>query len=128
MTFPLCLAGTPKEDFYFLFVRICLQIPSTKIWRVIRQKTESQNGCFKKTKHAKFSERRRFLPPDKHTYLCVSGSKNRSFFGKFGMFCFLEKPVLRFALLPYYRHFAVVNWRKRKWLINVSYNLNESFI
>ena len=25
---------------------------------VIRQKRESQNGCFKKTKHAKFSEKR----------------------------------------------------------------------
>ena len=45
---------------------------------VIRQKGESQNWCFKKTKHAKCS-----------------------FFGKFGMFCFLETPALRFALLPY---------------------------
>ena len=30
---------------------------------VIRQKGESQNGCFKKTKHAKFSEKRTFLTP-----------------------------------------------------------------
>ena len=28
---------------------------------VIRQKGESQNGCLKKTKHAKFSEKRTFL-------------------------------------------------------------------
>ena len=28
---------------------------------VIRQKDESQNGCFKKTKQANFSEKRRFL-------------------------------------------------------------------
>ena len=28
---------------------------------VIRQKDESQNGCFKRTKHAKFSEKRTFL-------------------------------------------------------------------
>ena len=28
---------------------------------VIRQKGESQNGYFKKTKHAKFSEKRTFL-------------------------------------------------------------------
>ena len=27
---------------------------------VIRQKGESQNGCYKKTKHAKFSEKRTF--------------------------------------------------------------------
>ena len=30
---------------------------------VIRQKGESQNGCYKKTKHAKFSEKRTFLTP-----------------------------------------------------------------
>ena len=37
------------------------------------------------------------------TYVCVSGGKKCSFFGKFGVLCFLETPVLRFALLPYYR-------------------------
>ena len=46
-----------------------------------------------------------FLPPDTHKYVCVSGGKNCSFFGKFGVLSFLETPVLRFALLPYY-------WRK----------------
>ena len=30
---------------------------------VIRQNGESQNRCFKKTKHAKFSEKRTFLTP-----------------------------------------------------------------
>ena len=30
---------------------------------VIKQKEESQNGCFKKTKHAKFSEKQTFLTP-----------------------------------------------------------------
>ena len=30
---------------------------------VIKQKGESQNGCFKKTKHAKFPEKRTFLIP-----------------------------------------------------------------
>ena len=30
---------------------------------VIRQKGESQNGCFKETKHAKFSEKRTFVTP-----------------------------------------------------------------
>ena len=29
----------------------------------IRQKSESQNGCFKKTQHAKFSEKQTFLTP-----------------------------------------------------------------
>ena len=36
-----------------------------------------------------------------HAYVCVSGGKKCSFFGKFGALCFLETPVLRFALLPY---------------------------
>ena len=43
-----------------------------------------------------------FLPPDTHTYMCVSVGEKRSFFGKFGVLCFLETPVLRFALLSYY--------------------------
>ena len=34
-----------------------------EISSVIRQKGESQNECFKKTKHAKFSEKRTFLTP-----------------------------------------------------------------
>ena len=63
-----------------------------------RQKNEYQNGCFKKTKHAKFSEKREFL-----TCVCVLGGKKCSFFGKFGVLCFLETFVLRFALFPHYR-------------------------
>ena len=54
---------------------------------VIRQKDESWNGCFKKTKHAKFSEKRTFLTPI-------------SFFEKFVVFCFLETPISRFADSP----------------------------
>ena len=64
---------------------------------------ESQNGCFKKIKHAKFSEKRTFLTP---WYAHVK--KCQGFFGKFGVLCFLETPVLRFALLPYYRQY----WRE----------------
>ena len=36
-------------------------------------------------------------------YVCVSGGKKCLFSGNFGVLCFLETPVLRFALLPYYR-------------------------
>ena len=36
-------------------------------------------------------------------YVCISEGKKCSFFGKFSVLCFLETPVLRFALLPYYR-------------------------
>ena len=58
----------------------------------MRQKGESQNGCFKKAKHAKI-----------RTHMCVSGGKKCLFFGNFGVLCFLKTPVLRFAQLPYYR-------------------------
>ena len=64
-----------------------------------RQKTrsfqcESQNESNKKAKHAKFSEKRTFLTP--------RGEKC-SFFGEFGVLCFLVTPVLRFAVLLYHR-------------------------
>ena len=70
-----------------------MSLDTSFISLVIRQKGESQNGCFKKAKHAKISE-------------CVSGVKKCSFFGNFGVLCFLETPVLRFALLPYSRRFV----------------------
>ena len=50
---------------------------------------ESQNGCFRKTKHVKF------------------WGKKCYFFGKFGVLRLLETPVLRFTLLPYYQRLYV---------------------
>ena len=41
------------------------------------------------------------------TYFCVSGGKKCLFFGNFGVLCFLETPVLRFPLLPYYRRLTL---------------------
>ena len=72
---------------------------------VINQKGESQNGCFKKIKHAKFPKSEHFLPFDTHTYLCVSGGKKCSFFGNFGMLYFFETPVSGFTFLSYYRRY-----------------------
>ena len=40
-----------------------------------------------------------------HAYMWVSGGKKCSFFGKFGVLCFLKIPFLKFDLLPYYRRF-----------------------
>ena len=34
--------------------------------------------------------------------LVYQGGKKCSFFGKFGVFCFLETPILKFTLLPYH--------------------------
>ena len=68
----------------------------TSIATVIKQKGETQNWCFKKTKHAKFSEK-----------FSVSGGKKCSFFEKIGVICFLETRLLRFALLPYYQRLDI---------------------
>ena len=48
-----------------LISRFLKQMPS-----IIRQKGKSLNGCFKKIKHAKFSEKRSFLTPltRRHTF------------------------------------------------------------
>ena len=72
-------------------------------------RSKSQNGCFQKTKHARFSEKRTFLTPWYAHIHC-------SFFGKFGVLCFVETLVLRFALLPYYR---------RIWAKNPTSNILE---
>ena len=53
------------------------------------------------------------------TYVCVSRGKKCLFFGKFGMLCFLETAVLRFALLPYYRRFKLFFFMS----LNVSWSM-----
>ena len=67
-----------------------------------RQEGESQNGGNKKTKQAKFFEKRLFLLPDTRTYVCVSRGQKFLFFKKFDML-FLVTSVLKYALLRYYQ-------------------------
>ena len=75
---------------------------------VIRQKGESQNECFKKTKHTKIFEKWTFFTP---IYAHV-------------VLCFLETPGLRFALLPYYRQnikldiYRVLEWHQTTFSCN----------
>ena len=57
---------------------------------VTRQKEQSQNGCYKKTKHTKFSEKQAFLMyVHVRTCVCVSRGKKGLFFRKCGGFFFL---------------------------------------
>ena len=58
-TAPLFSSVKKIEEVNHGFNKFILWIVSS----VIRQKGESQNGCFKKTKHAKFSKKRTFLTP-----------------------------------------------------------------
>ena len=63
------------------------------------------------------------LPPDTHTYVCVSGGKKYSFFGKFGVLCFLETPVLRFA---FNNTQPFLDPRSLWWHLNNEYNVSDS--
>ena len=90
----LSLRSSPKSVF-----GVCISINLNFFTRLkfffsllmIRQKGESQNGCFKKTKHAKFSEKKILtpwyayvkLPPDTHT-----------------------------SSYPWYAHVKLDNWKK----------------
>ena len=62
--------------------------------------------------------------------MCVSGSKKYSFFGKFGMLCFLETSVLRFAFLPYHRRFIHTLTNSSLMRVNfpISYTARAVFV
>ena len=57
-----------------------------------------KTGVSRKQSTSNFSKNKHFLLPDAHMYVCVSGGKKYSFYGKFDGLCFLETPVLRFTL------------------------------
>ena len=85
-----CIWGTVKDLWWHFNGKLITQFRNTSS-SVIRQKK---------------NEKRTFLAPDTHT-VCVSRGKKCSFFGKFDVLYFLETPVLRFALLPYYRRVSI---------------------
>ena len=62
---------------------------------VTRQKGESQNRCFKKTKQAKFSKNEHLLPSDTYTYLRVHirEVRNVRFSENLNCFVFLKHPL-----------------------------------
>ena len=60
---------------------------------VIKQKDESQKGCFKKTKHTKCSEKRIFLIPLIRTHTCAyQGIRDVRFSENLSCFVFLKHP------------------------------------
>ena len=94
-----CIKSLPMvfenpHQIFFAFVFFAFVNSSS----VITQKGESQNGYYKKTQN--FPKNEHFLHL---TCACVSGGKKCFWFGKFGVLYSLVTPVLRFALLSYYR-------------------------
>ena len=69
---------------------------------VIRQKGESQNGCYKKTKDAKNYEKQTFLTPLRTRICAYQGVRNDRFSENLTCFAFLYTcfEIRPFALLP----------------------------
>ena len=65
-----------------------------------------KTGVLKNKARQIFRKNEHFLSPDTHTY--VSGGKKCSL----GVLCFIETPLLRFALLHYYRQKLVLSHNK----------------
>ena len=77
--------------------------------RISKRVLEENRAC-------QISRKRNISYPLIHTHTCAyRGIKNVRFFGKFGVLCFLETSILRFALLPYYPRNA-----NRQYLLHVS--------
>ena len=72
-----------------------------KNWLVIMQRANLKTEVTRKQSTSNFPKNGHFLSPDAQTY--ISGGEKCSLFGKFGVLSFVETPVLRFALLTYYR-------------------------
>ena len=89
----------------------CFQISVTYFStsnREYRWQRASLKTCVtRKQRMTNFAKNLHFLPPDTHMYVWLSGDKKCLFFKQFGVLCFLVKPVLRFALLPYYRQYNI---------------------
>ena len=90
-------------------------------------------GVSRKQSTPNFPKNEHFLPPDTHTYVCVTGAKKCLFFGKFGELCFLKTPIMRFAFLPYYRRsdsiifLLLTEIADKTGLTNSTFNFNPSF-
>ena len=88
-----------KLEIDFL-IKTVLSIPS-----VMRQNDDSQSDGYRKTKHAKFFEKRKPSHFLIRTRTCYAQGKRCSFFGKFRLHCFLATNTLRYALLSSYWRF-----------------------
>ena len=89
---------------------------------VIRQKGKSQNGCFKKTKHVKFSEKETFFTPLIRLFFGKYTDKNE--YLKF-LWAFLVKVTRVFVV-------DLKPWVKRtpyllKWVMKIVFCNEKSF-
>ena len=71
----------------------------------------------------KKSVKTNFMSTTRATHVCVSGNKTCFFFGNFGVLCFLETPVLRFVVLPYYRQMLRLAFSNRSRCFSLLFKL-----
>ena len=132
-----CLSPTvfivqiPKiPSFFQYFGSILLVLYGLNTHTQYVRRANLKTGVWRKQSTSNFLENEHFLPPNTHTFL---------FFGKFDVLCFLETPVLRFALLLYYRRcfsclwtyrlrLARIFWRKYPSLFPYFYRCTRFFI
>ena len=115
------------RSYHVCYYVICITIPANDLmitwWKVIRR--YKAEGRISKRVFQENKARQIF-----HKTNIWNERKKCSFFGKFGMLCFLETPVLRFALLPYYRPILVYHTKNKngnRWLRNRKQYLWETF-
>ena len=94
-----CLSPTvfivqiPKiPSFFQYFASILLVLYGLNTHTQYVRRANLKTGVWRKQSTSNFLENEHFLPPNTHTFL---------FFEEFDVLCFLETPVLRFALLLY---------------------------
>ena len=80
-----------------------MKCPPLKISKDKDKRANLKTSVLRKQRAPKFPKNEHFLLPYTDTNVCISGCKRCSFFGKFGLLCFFETTVFRFALLLYYR-------------------------
>ena len=106
-----------------------------KTWEFVGNKTKGrlrrvlvENGCYKKTKPARFFERRTFLTrsPIRTRTCAYQGCKKWSFPGKFSVICFLLTSVLRFPLFASCRR--IINFYLVFLERNIFQGIVQSFV
>ena len=90
---------TPNTYIFCGLSVVSMKIENRRKWG---KNVNLKTGISRKQSTPNFPKNEHFLLLDMHK-LCVSGGKKCSFFGKFGVLCFLETPDLRFARLPYFQ-------------------------
>ena len=87
----------------------------------VRQKGESQNECYKKTKACQILWKTNISYPVIRTGACAyQGVRNIFFFRKLGVLCFLVTPALIVALFPYYRQIINSSDKKCDQLVDLN--------